>query len=600
MAQVVEPAKAHRVSAGTVASGAALWVLLMGTVLGSTWLIQHYFGEDVLRVRTKFDHRLEAADVLVQEGTQEASAQALRTLRVLLAEQPGSVDAVLLLEQALLNCPVGTNTETAISSYLVELQGEFEKKAAASSDDAASRFVLSRLYRRSGRADRRGDADRMLDEARALLEKKLASSPKDADAAFLMARVLLSKPNADSDAHRRAIELVRIADRTEAELRLRLASRVPVEVQLQRAAETLELGLVEQADRHIQIALADDRENGRAKYLKALVMIVRRPPGDRAQQADLTILASLEDAVKSDKAPPIAHAYLGSIKAMLAALEPEPADRDKAMTAARDSYRRSAQDGADPVVESASLIPRGLLGAARLLLAGEILLGEPKGKSSITARVLRAELLLNDARDQSESLRAAELLREAVELAPDPKDVPARAVGLLSSLEPELQVAQTRFKAATARGFDPVSEAETYGKSKLYGTARTMLDGLTRDAKGLALTGDPKGDSEVWYQLGRACALGLGPTDPLAVENYEKAVKAGGAAKTPGAGKSAFSLARILAADPHRAEEVPKYLDLAEACGITKMDITSLDQLRSRLGAGRMAPGRLQGGISPH
>jgi hypothetical protein len=577
-ARTSDPQTAGAARIVSVARGVALWLLLLFTILGSSWLIQRYFGEDILRVYTRLPDRLEAIDVLLAQGAPDHIRQAVHTVRGILQEpdgrliEPINADALLQLEQAWAAALDGSATKAAIRDLLLKVQERLEQIVKSDAKNAEARFLLARLCRYSPPTS--ADYARiepLLSEARALAEGRT-----DGESAFLLARILLTQSAADAASNARAFDLIRRSGRREGELRLRLASRVALDVLIRRARQAFDLGLHGDADSLSRTVLAEDPTNAAARLIRAEVALVRRPDSDTAPATDDDIISDLKRAIAGEGAPPRAEVLVAALEAMAG-----PEGREHA----RGHYQKALKAGFDLKAEATALFFSEQYALVRILLTAEILLGSADTALGAWALFLRAETQVQETGKDKGYL--PESVQERLSRAVDRLEKPelGRAQVYLSLFEDDPDKARERYAKGVAAGFDLTAEIERFGRLKPYGVVRRLLEAATRNEAGLK--GEAGPDSEVWYQLGRAVALGVSLFDPNVERLYRKAVEVGRERKTAGCGKGAFSLARILANDenPARRREARELLELARECGITRMDIATyegiLDRIRS-------------------
>lgn len=551
--------------------GAGVWALLMATILGSAYLIQYYFAEDVLRHRVTVAVRLEVSEVLIGQGSVPQLEQALRTLETVLQDDPANADAVLLLEQAFLVSPEGAQVRQTLEAALDRQKQELGRRKAGKGLPAMeARFLLARLDRLSSEAAKRAAADADLSALVGELETVMKSSAAGKDAAFLLARVYRSRANPDAAELARMVELLRVAGRREPEMRLNAAGKVPLATSLERAAAALDKGLIEVSRRHLSAVFGDDRENVAARLILAETELAGRQDGDVQLSGDRNIVRLIREVVESGKAPLRAEVYLAAFDAMGSA-------EDQAK--AKERYAKAVAAGFDPVAEGGRLADHHQPGTARLVLAAETLLGPDGTARKALAEYKRAELILEDAHGDAAPESALERLRRAVRTAPKPEDLPPRASAYLAAVETDEAAAAEAYAQAVKRGFDPLKDAAELGAADRHTAARWLLRAAA--GRGFGLSRDPVRDSELHYQLGRTFAAGRNSQFQQAVVHYHKAVEAGRAAKAPGAGKAALSIARVYSnlGDPAKLAEAREMVALAKACGIERMDITTADKV---------------------
>jgi hypothetical protein len=564
----------------SIARGVSLWVLLTATILGSSWLIQRYFGEDVLRVYTNLSDRLESVDVLLAQGSPAQVGQAVHTIKGILLDngkllEPINVDAVLQLEQAWAAALDGTAAKIEIRDLLLKVQERLEALVKSDASDADSRFLLARLYRYSPpTSEDYSRIDPLLNEARILLEPR---ADRDREAGFLMARVLLTQKTADAAANARAFELVRRSGRREAELRLRSSAKLPIDVMLRRARQAVEFNLPGEAESQARHVLAVEPTNVEARMILAETAILRRPDYDARADGDEEIIAGLKQALRGEGASPRAEMYVAALEALGGSPEIEHA---------RSHYEAAKKAGFDLRAEFAALFFAEQYGAIRLLLTAEIMLGPADGPPAAWARFARAEVTAQERKDRHPLPEAVQkFLTEALPKLQKPEL--GRAYVYLSLFEDNADAARKLYAQAVESGLDLHAEIERFGKLKPFGVVRRLLEAATREPTGFGLTGDAVNDSELFYQFGRATALGVDLFDPDVSRMYRRAVEIGRGRKTAGAGKAAFSLARIVAGGS--AKEARELLDLARDCGIVKMDITTREQILERINSAEAA-----------
>jgi tetratricopeptide (TPR) repeat protein len=588
-------------------AGFLVWASLVLTVAGSAYLIQWFFGADVLRKTQPAAVQLDVTDVLVADGGYPQLARAVATLRPILEADPADPDAVLLLVQVSRAAPPGTAVEREADSLLAVSAAALQKRIEGgikSVDSAEAAMLLAHI--------RPKEAERLLAEAKGVLEARVAAAPSDGRAAFALARTLMSPKAPDAEAHRRSVQLARVAGRPEKELRLRRSSRIPLEIAVDRISKALDLGQDNDALRLLNDLSELHEDDPRYKFARAeaIIHFNGRPEDDRRGPRDEELIGLLTPAAESRDVPLRARMYLAALEATGKPEEKERAAKRRAETLAAgykpmeeidrmlgtDAEQAGSAQTAPKMGGAAGMAP-ARYGRAMLLMSAEILLGQPGSPERSAALLKRAELDMQTAAAESREgepgaepaipTAAIARLRECVAAGPKKGSdgsaaVFARAAGFLAGLEPDEAKAKATFADALAAGLKPAAEIESLTKARLFAAARWLA--VAAAERGFGITGDPAADSELWYLTGRSY-VGLSLTHPKAEPSYRKAIEVGGSAKPPtaGAGRAAFNLARISANQPGRSAEAERFLSVAEAAGIKGSDILTLDGLRGRV-----------------